>query len=144
MKKILCQSAMLVSALLAVASPAVASAAVTLKTVMFGTNEIPGPGAPHGKGKATVTIDTTTNQVCYEIRVSGIDTPTMAHIHSGAAGIAGPVVVPLTPPVNGMSKGCATASADVLAAILASPSGYYVNVHSATFPKGGMRGQLHR
>jgi len=72
----------------------------------------------------------------------GTDTPTMAHIHKGAAGVAGGVVVPLAPPTNGMSEGCAPLAADVLSAILATPSDYYVNIHTALFPKGALRGQL--
>ena len=53
-------------------------------------------------------------------------------------------VVALDPPAQGSSKGCATAPADALAAILAEPSSYYVNVHTAKYPEGAMRGQLGR
>ena len=68
----------------------------------------------------------------------------MAHIHKGAVGMAGPVVIALTAPANGWAKDCAPVTADVMAAILAAPSDYYVNVHTATFPKGAIRGQLSR
>jgi len=52
------------------------------------------------------------------------------------------VVVALAPPTSGMSEGCAPLAADALADILAHPADYYVNVHTAAFPKGAMRGQL--
>jgi hypothetical protein len=66
----------------------------------------------------------------------------MAHIHKAIEGVDGPVVVSLTAPANGMSKGCAAVKPDLMSAILANPSQYYVNVHTAAFPRGAMRGQL--
>jgi hypothetical protein len=51
--------------------------------------------------------------------------------------------VPLTTPdAAGKSSGCATVGQPVVAAILANPADYYVNVHNAEFPGGAVRGQL--
>ncbi|QKR98371.1 CHRD domain-containing protein [Sphingomonas sp. CL5.1] len=121
--------------------PALAAGPVTFTTMLSGPAEVP-PAPAAGHGTASVTIDTAKGQLCYELSATGTDTPTMAHVHKGAAGVAGPVVVALNPPAQGSSKGCATAPADTLAAILAEPSSYYVNVHTAKYPKGAMRGQL--
>ncbi len=121
--------------------PALAAGPVAFRTMLSGPAEVP-PAPAAGHGTASVTIDTAKGQLCYELSATGTDTPTMAHVHKGAAGVAGPVVVPLDPPAQGSSKGCATAPADTLAAILAEPSNYYVNVHTAKYPKGAMRGQL--
>ena len=120
-----------------------ASAAITkFQTQMTGAAEVPGPGADKGMGEATLSFDSDKNQVCYMLHAMGTDTPTMAHIHKGAAGVAGGVVVALTAPANGMSEGCAPIAADAMGDILAHPADYYVNVHTAQFPKGAMRGQL--
>ena len=66
----------------------------------------------------------------------------MAHIHKAAVGAAGPVVVPLTAPASGKAEDCAPVAAELLGAILATPAGYHVNVHTAAFPRGAMRDQL--
>ena len=131
--------AVLVSAA-AFALPAFAADPVKMSTALAATAEVPGPGK--GSGSAELTFDPDKSQVCYMLMSSGTDTPTMAHIHKGAAGVAGPAAVPLSPPANGMVQACAAVTADLMQAILTAPSDYYVNVHTAAFPKGAMRGQL--
>ncbi|MBU3077906.1 CHRD domain-containing protein [Sphingomonas quercus] len=129
--------------ILATAAMAPAMAApVKMDTTLSGAAEAPNPGDAKGSGTASLTFDSDKNQVCYMLHASGTDTPTMAHIHKAAAGKAGPVVVPLDAPANGMSQGCKPVAADLLGAILASPADYYVNVHTAAFPAGAIRGQL--
>lgn len=122
-------------------SPALAADPVTLKTALSGAAEVPA-GDPDGTGAASVTVDAVKGQVCYTLSVSGIDAATMAHIHKGAVGVAGPVAVALDAPATGSATGCKPVAPEVIAAILATPSDYYVNVHNAAFPKGAVRGQL--
>jgi len=111
-------------------------------TVMTGANERPALGDPSAVGSAIVTIDSSTNSVCVRWHLRYAGTITAAHIHAAPAGVAGPVVVPLPTPVGDSSSGCTTASAALVQNILTTPSNYYVNVHSAAFPGGVMRGQL--
>jgi hypothetical protein len=74
------------------------------------------------------------------LSVRGIGTPTAAHIHLVATGA---IVVGLSPVfTNGVASGSVSTTADVAAAIVANPSAYYVNVHTAEFPAGAIRGQL--
>ena len=111
-------------------------------TVMTGAAEVPGPGDPDGIGAAVITIDTDADRICWLLAVKRIQLPAAAaHIHVGATTVAGPVVVGLTAPnAFGISFGCTTnANAD---AIAANPAAYYVNVHTADFPAGAIRGQL--
>ena len=81
---------------------------------------------------------------CASSSRSRISRPAVAaHIHRGASGVAGPVVVPLTTPgADGKSSGCAPAARTVVSAMLAQPASYYVNVHTAEFQGGAVRGQL--
>ena len=97
-----------------------------------------------GSGTAHLRLNPEQQEICYEIRVSGIELPaTAAHIHRGAAGVNGPAVVSLTSPnAQGVAVGCAHASRDLIAAIMQHPADYYVNVHNTHYPEGAVRGQL--
>jgi CHRD domain-containing protein len=133
----------LLLAAIAVAVPAVAlasrSGSSKFEAYLLGKSEIP-KAAAKGKGTAKITI--TGNKVCWKfISVGGIDKPVVSHIHKGGATTSGPVVVPL----GGAFKttGCVTSTAAVVKAIEKNPKGYYVNIHTAKYPNGAIRGQLH-
>jgi hypothetical protein len=116
----------------------------TLTATLTGANEVPGPGALHGTGSAVIRLDATHSTLCFALKVANITLPAIgAHVHVGPAGVAGPIVVPLTPPdATGTSAGCVSIDPQLLAAIVANPSNYYVNVHTTDFPAGAIRGQL--
>jgi len=100
---------------------------------------------PDGTGTGYFTFNLDTNEVCYKMQVANIVLPaTNAHIHIGGPGVDGPPVVPLgIPDDTGYVEGCASeATAESVAAILADPFAYYVNVHTSDFPDGAIRGQL--
>ena len=108
------------------------------------TGEV-GVGDPDGSGTATITVNPGQEEVCFELSVAGIDTPVGAHIHEGAAGTNGPVVVglePLPPTGDSSSSGCVSLERQEIIEILRDPSNYYVNVHTGEFPNGAIRGQL--
>ena len=120
---------------------------VRLTTALTGAAEVPGPGDPAGSGSATITLNPGLEEVCFALTVSDIAPVTAAHIHVGAADVAGPVVVGLSPlpaagPATVTSRGCVTATRTLILAILHNPEGYYVNVHTTAFPAGAVRGQL--
>lgn len=123
------------------ALPVAASAASTkLTATLAGANE-PAGGDPDGSGKFNAEVDPGTGDFCFTLSATGIETPTAAHVHSGAAGSDGPVVVTLQ--VTGEDNDeCVAVEPDTLKAILATPANYYVNVHTATYPKGAIRSQL--
>ena len=63
-----------------------------------------------------------------------------AHIHSGARGKAGPVVVPLCAPCRNGARGRATVDAAVLSTLESGRA--YVNIHTKRNPKGEIRAQI--
>ncbi len=115
--------------------------AVAFASSLRGSREIPGPGDADGDGFAAAVLDGTT--VYYYLWVKNIAAPTAAHIHTGAAGRSGPVVVDFAPTFSGgVASGSVTASAATTAAILADPQAFYFNVHNTEFTGGALRGQL--
>ena len=102
----------------------------------------PVAGDFRGKGRARITIDLETGQLCYEIRVEDIAPATSAHVHSGNRNAFGPVEVELDPPADGASNGCVAVEVGRARAIARQPTYYYVDVHNADFPNGALRGQL--
>ena len=111
---------------------------------MSGASEVPGPGDADGSGRAEITIVDATDNICWDLDVRDIAPATMAHIHRGGVGIAGPPVVTLEPPRDGSAKGCTNAPGALADEIEANPGGFYVNIHNAEFPGGAIRGQLQR
>jgi CHRD domain len=106
--------------------------------------ELKGTTEPNATGAAVVRIRKEAGQVCYRLRAANVTLPTVAaHIHRGAAGANGPVVVPFVPPgADGNSSGCTPATPALIDEIIANPAGFYVNVHTREHPGGAIRAQL--
>src|SRR5215212_130171 len=116
----------------------------TFTVAMAGRNEAPNAGDPDGAGTAIVRIRRSDAQLCHRITVSNIQLPSVgAHIHRGAAGGSGPIVIPLTAPGdNGVSSACTAVDGALLDEILANPGSFYVNVHTRDFTGGAVRAPL--
>jgi hypothetical protein len=108
---------------------------------LTGGAEVPGPGDPDGSGEAFLDL-VGDGLLCVRVQVRGIGTPTAAHIHDGAPGVAGPIVVTLPTPTFNAASDCVDVAPEVYADIAANPGDFYVNVHNAEFPAGAVRGQL--
>jgi hypothetical protein len=67
-------------------------------------------------------------------------TATAAHVHSGAKGKAGPVIVALCGPCKSPASGTAHITAAVSKMLQSGNT--YVNVHTAKNPNGEIRGQV--
>jgi CHRD domain len=137
MNKSLIISVIAVCGSLALASPAAAEM-MTFNAELKGSSEVP-PADSAATGTAMVTVDTTTKKVTWEIKHSGLSGDAVAaHIHGPAdeTQAAGPLV--------DLSANVMTGSADITDAQIADVQAgkTYVNVHTAKFPDGEIRGQL--
>ncbi|HEX6675845.1 MAG TPA: CHRD domain-containing protein [Actinomycetes bacterium] len=131
------------------ASQAVASGKkIKLVTSLTGGEEVPGPADKAGTGQSWVTVDG--SKVCWKVTWSGLSSsPAISsHIHFGAKGVAGNIVVPFFGDARkasgkGVDQSCTTVQdVAVLNGLRTNPQNYYVNVHTKQFPKGAIRGQL--
>jgi len=132
------------AALLALTSRASKADTTTYKADLKGSSEVP-PNTTSGTGSATVTIDSATHKITYNVTFSGLTGPaTAAHIHGPApAGKNAGVMVWLstkgktaTSPISGSATLTAAQASDLANGLC------YVNVHTAANPGGEIRGQL--
>jgi hypothetical protein len=117
--------------------------------VLKGKNE-----KPHGEldssGTLTLCLNKSRNVISFnfdELTVNG--QPTVGQIEKGAPGVSGPSAFRfgapgLIDPSMGEVEWADTApgAASLIAALIAKPSAYYVNVHTKMFRNGAIRGQL--
>ncbi len=111
----------------------------TQQIVLSGGNEVP-PVTTSASGTGTVTVNPD-HTVSASITATGM-TATASHIHEGAVGTNGPVIVPFTK--TGDNTFAAPAGAKLTDSQYASykAGNLYVNVHSAQHPGGEIRAQL--
>lgn len=117
---------------------------------LSGANETTPPALVLGAtGTSTITVSgntlawtlTTANFAAGTTAPAG-GTTLPAHIHLGAVGVSGGIMVPLTATVNGTTSGTVTVVDSVLTHMRAGSA--YVNIHTAARPGGEIRGQLSR
>ncbi len=109
-----------------------------VKVSLSGANEVP-PVTTSATGDGTITV-ADDGAVSGSVTTKGVQ-GTAAHIHMGAAGKNGPVVVPFTKEGDTYKAAAgAKLNADQLKAFKAGE--LYFNVHSAANPNGEIRGQL--
>ena len=140
---------------------------IVFGAAMTAAQEVPPIANAEGgaSGAATVTFNVTrdasnriqSGTVDMEFTLAGFpagSTAILAHIHTGASGVAGGVLInsglsaatPVAMP-NGSGTFSArniTADAATLQSIVDNPSGFYYNVHTTVNPGGAVRGQLVR
>ena len=111
---------------------------------MSPSQEVP-PTASTASGAAEVQFNENTNKLSWKVTYSGLSGPaTGGHIHGPAAmGQNAPVAIPFAgnlnaQPVSGEMTITPAQYADMAAGL------YYVNIHSARFPGGEIRGQLRK
>ena len=143
MKKIVSLVAVAAVAALVAAAFAAAggNADVTVGAKLTAKQEIPAQAVKDAKAAGSFTGNIAGSKLTYSLTFSGLTGPaTAAHIHLGAMGKSGNVVVPICGPCKSPVKGSATLSKALLADLKTHK--LYVNVHTAKNPAGEIRGQL--
>ena len=132
-------------------------------TTVFTVNLLPSNENPpitnaeqSARGTAVITVHSDTNTIDFSVSLNSFPTNstlTAAHIHPGATGVNGTVLIG-TGLTAGNAPSLASGSATFtftgvaetqggqVAQILANPQNFYFNVHTSANPSGVMRGQL--
>lgn len=104
------------------------------------------PVAPNTLGSGTFVARSNVGQgrICWSLTVTGLAGVTASHIHYGTGPNATQIAVPLAlpTPFTGTARGCSDAPRALVKQILTKPSGFYVNVHTTTYPAGAIKGTL--
>lgn len=128
--------------LLALAFFAAATLGAQTLTVSLSGDRVVGGGEPNASGFATLEFQGTT--LNYTILTNGLSQPTGAALYLGYPGQTGTVQVDLAASFTfNLATGSVSNVPEAkVAAILANPGGYYLQVATASKPTGAIRGQL--
>ena len=118
------------------------STSLNFSAIINGATEVPA-NASLAKGTGIATFDKISKNLSLSVIYSGI-TPRAMHIHKGAAGVNGPVIIdlattPIFPAQVQLNQKLTIGQEDSLMRNL-----LYINIHSLAFPGGEIRGQLTR
>lgn len=111
---------------------------INFSATLNGAAEVPATPST-ATGTATATYNDNTNILTVTTTYTGM-TVSAAHIHKGAVGVAGDVVFPITDLLSPMVLTTTALTAEQEADLKANL--YYINLHSATYATGEIRGQL--
>ncbi len=111
---------------------------INFSATLNGAAEVPATPST-ATGSATATYNDNTNILTVTTTYTGM-TVSAAHIHKGAVGVAGDVVFPITDLLSPMVLTTTALTAEQEADLKANL--YYINLHSATYATGEIRGQL--
>ncbi len=126
---------------LLVAAPAAVAEMVSFKCEAKASNEVPVVDSK-GTGTVEATFDTATKTLSWTITYSGLTGPPLAmHFHGPAeadknAGIAVPILGSLASAIKGSATLTDIQATDLMA------GRWYINIHTAAFPPGEIRGQM--
>ena len=130
--------ALVASLAMAACASMTSSGSSTVNLTLSGTEEVP-PISVSGSGTGSFTIGSD-GSVAGSVSTTGVQ-GTAAHIHQGARGQNGPVIVPLSK--NGDTYAAAAGAKLTEAQMQAFKAGnLYVNVHTAQNKGGEVRAQL--
>jgi hypothetical protein len=123
-----------------------------LATSLRGANEVPAAGGAavgDKDGTAVEFIKVAGDEVSVAVTWRGTGRPTMLHLHQGAKGTNGDVKIDFGGLLKKGKRHSVTGTVkvedpDLLAALTSDPGSFYANLHTAEFPGGAVRGQLHK
>jgi CHRD domain-containing protein len=122
-----------------------ASLVMPVTASLTGTQEVP-PVVTAGSGSAVFSVNSITGAISGTVSFTGLSSVAVAaHIHEGAVGVNGLIIIPLTGGIGLISGTWMVPAGAVLTAAqlgALKAGGLYVQIHTQLFPSGEIRGQL--
>ena len=111
-------------------------------TELSGQEEVP-PVNTTASARAATTVDSAIGAVTIHVNTTDLATADRAHIHTGEAGVSGPITIGLTRDATTASLWSAVAASVTDAQLQDfNANRWYVNVHTPANPNGEVRGQI--
>jgi hypothetical protein len=128
-----------VVAAVAVARPSMSS--MSFKANLNTRQEVPKESGASIRAGGSFSATVTGTKMTWKLTFKHLTgAATAAHVHSGAKGKAGPVIIPLCGPCTSPASGTAHISAAIAKALQSGNT--YANVHTGKNPGGEIRGQV--
>jgi len=134
----------------AVAGSTSAHAQTSFVSFLNGAQEAPTPVVTPAFGNGTVLLNAARTQITINLAFQGLLAPvTVAHIHNGAVGVGGPVILDILSLIAFSSKDFTSGAifdrilnvTPNQANVLLAGNGYF-NIHTSSNPGGEIRGQI--
>ena len=144
----LCKAAAVVAA--GVAGSTSVQAQTSFVSFLNGAQEAPTPVVTPAFGNGTVLLNAAQNQITINLRFEGLLAGvTVAHIHNGAVGVGGPVILDILGLIDFSARDLTAGTifnriltvTPMQANVLLAGNGYF-NIHTSRNPGGEIRGQI--
>jgi hypothetical protein len=121
-------------------TPSTVAGATAFSIPLSGAQTTP-PNGSLATGNAVMTVDASNGDFTLSLTVSGM-TATSAHLHDAVAGINGPILFNMVQTTPGGNTWLTSGRMTTSQLRQLNGGGYYIDVHSATFPNGEIRAQI--
>lgn len=122
---------------------AVEAVSKTHRATLAGAEIVTSGGDRDGYARAELSISDELDQICYDVNnLRNVGPITSLTINRGARGAVGPAIIRVDRANEGGWKNCVSKSEWLERSFEYSPGAYYIQVSTAEFPNGAIRGQF--
>lgn len=122
---------------------AVEAVAKTHRATLTGAGIVTSGGDRDGYARAELSVSDKLDQICYDVNdIRNLAPITSLTINRGARGTVGPAVIRVDRANEGGWKNCVSKSEWLESSFTYAPGAYYIQVSTAEFPNGAIRGQF--
>lgn len=122
---------------------AVEAVAKTHRATLTGADVVTSGGDPDGYARAELSVSDGLDQICYDVNdIRNLAPITSLTINRAPRGQVGPVVVRVDRANEGGWKNCVSRSEWLESSFKYAPGAFYIQVSTAEFPNGAIRGQF--